>query len=99
MTSRRRPVVALVTDAIYPYFRGGKELRYHEVAQRLGQRADVHVFTMKWWDGPRRAAGADRSPSARSPAASHVLGRAPVVTARRSCSRSPACGCSGSAST
>ena len=30
MTSGRRPVVALVSDAIYPYFRGGKEFRYHE---------------------------------------------------------------------
>jgi glycosyltransferase involved in cell wall biosynthesis len=48
----RRPVVALVSDAIYPYFRGGKELRYHELSARLGRRADVHVFTMKWWDGP-----------------------------------------------
>jgi glycosyltransferase involved in cell wall biosynthesis len=48
-----QPVVALVTDAIYPYFRGGKEVRYHELAQRLARRADVHVFTMKWWDGPR----------------------------------------------
>lgn len=52
MTENRRPIVALVTDAIYPYFRGGKEIRYHEVAQRLARRADVHVFTMKWWDGP-----------------------------------------------
>ena len=52
MSGRERPVVALVTDAIYPYFRGGKELRYHEVAQRLGQRADVHVCTMHWWTGP-----------------------------------------------
>jgi glycosyltransferase involved in cell wall biosynthesis len=46
-----QPVVALVTDAIYPYFRGGKEVRYHELAQRLARRADVHVFTMKWWEG------------------------------------------------
>jgi len=52
MSQRKRPVVALVTDAIYPYFRGGKELRYHEVAQRLGLRADVHVCTMHWWTGP-----------------------------------------------
>jgi glycosyltransferase involved in cell wall biosynthesis len=52
MTAPRRPVVALVTDAIYPYFRGGKELRYHELSARLGQRADIHIFTMKWWDGP-----------------------------------------------
>jgi glycosyltransferase involved in cell wall biosynthesis len=52
MTAARRPVVALVSDAIYPYFRGGKEFRYHELSARLSQRADVHVFTMKWWDGP-----------------------------------------------
>ncbi len=52
MTAARRPVVVLVSDAIYPYFRGGKELRYHELSTRLSQRADVHVFTMKWWDGP-----------------------------------------------
>ena len=52
MTAGTRPVVALVSDAIYPYFRGGKEFRYHELSARLGQRADVHVFTMKWWDGP-----------------------------------------------
>lgn len=47
-----QPVVALVTDAIYPYFRGGKEVRYDEMARRLARRAEVHVFTMKWWDGP-----------------------------------------------
>jgi glycosyltransferase involved in cell wall biosynthesis len=47
------PVVALVTDAIYPYFHGGKELRYHELAQRLAGRAEVHVYTMQWWNGPR----------------------------------------------
>jgi glycosyltransferase involved in cell wall biosynthesis len=52
MTAGRRPVVALVSDAIYPYFRGGKEFRYHELSARLSRRADVHVFTMKWWDGP-----------------------------------------------
>ena len=47
-----RPVVALVSDAIYPYFRGGKEQRYHEVARRLARNAEVHMYTMKWWDGP-----------------------------------------------
>ena len=52
MTTGGRPVVALVSDAIYPYFRGGKEFRYHELSARLSGRADVHVFTMKWWDGP-----------------------------------------------
>jgi glycosyltransferase involved in cell wall biosynthesis len=52
MTRSARPVVALVSDAIFPYFRGGKEIRYHELSVRLARRADVHVFTMKWWDGP-----------------------------------------------
>lgn len=52
MTTDARPVVALVTDAVYPYFRGGKEFRYHELSVRLSRRADIHVFTMKWWDGP-----------------------------------------------
>lgn len=53
MSETRRPVVAFVSDAIYPYHRGGKELRYHEVAQRLAGRATVDVYTMQWWDGPR----------------------------------------------
>jgi glycosyltransferase involved in cell wall biosynthesis len=48
----RRPVIAMVTDAIYPYHRGGKEVRYHELARRLAQRAEVHVYTMQWWKGP-----------------------------------------------
>ncbi len=47
------PVVALVSDAIYPYNRGGKELRYHQFTQRISDRAEVHVYTMNWWDGPR----------------------------------------------
>ena len=51
MNRNSRPIVALVSDAIYPYTRGGKEIRYHEVAMRLAQRAEVHVCTMKWWSG------------------------------------------------
>jgi glycosyltransferase involved in cell wall biosynthesis len=50
---RRRPIVAMVSDAIYPYNAGGKELRYHELTRRLARRADVHVYTMRWWPGPR----------------------------------------------
>jgi glycosyltransferase involved in cell wall biosynthesis len=53
VSRERRPRVALVTDAIHPFHRGGKEIRYHEVARRLARRADVHVYTMKWWPGPR----------------------------------------------
>ncbi len=53
MTSERRPRVALVTDAIYPYHCGGKELRYHELISRLHDRAELHVYTMNWWHGHR----------------------------------------------
>ena len=47
------PRVALVSDAIYPYHRGGKEVRYHELVSRLAERAELHVYTMNWWNGPR----------------------------------------------
>jgi glycosyltransferase involved in cell wall biosynthesis len=50
----RPPVVAIVSDAIYPYNKGGKELRYHEITSRLADAGwDVNVYTMHWWDGPR----------------------------------------------
>lgn len=53
--SEDRPrVVAMVSDAIHPYHRGGKELRYYELTSRLNTRADIHVYTMHWWDGPRK---------------------------------------------
>jgi glycosyltransferase involved in cell wall biosynthesis len=52
MPDRRRRI-ALVTDAIGPYHRGGKEQRYLQLAPRLAARADVHIYTMKWWQGPR----------------------------------------------
>ena len=53
MSKGRRPVIALVTDAIHPYHHGGKEIRYYELCRRLAPLADVHVYTMHWWDGPR----------------------------------------------
>jgi glycosyltransferase involved in cell wall biosynthesis len=49
----RLPVVALVTDAVYPYSWGGRELRYHEYASRMAEIAELHIFTMHWWSGPR----------------------------------------------
>jgi glycosyltransferase involved in cell wall biosynthesis len=48
----KRPVVAIVCDAIYPYSHGGRELRYSELLPRLAERAEIHVYTMHWWDGP-----------------------------------------------
>lgn len=42
--------VAFVSDAIYPYNKGGKEKKIYEVSTRLAMLGhDVHVYTMKWW--------------------------------------------------
>jgi glycosyltransferase involved in cell wall biosynthesis len=44
--------IAVVSDAVWPYFKGGKERRIYEVTRRLvASGHDVHVYTMKWWDG------------------------------------------------
>ena len=46
--------IAIVTDAIYPYNMGGKELRSHNlVAGIAADGYEVHVFTMNWWHGDR----------------------------------------------
>lgn len=49
----KRPAIALVCDVIHPFSHGGREIRYHELSLRLAQRADIHIFTMRWWPGPR----------------------------------------------
>ena len=51
--SRQRPTIAVVTDSILPYHRGGKESRYFELTRRLALQADLHVYTMRWWNTPR----------------------------------------------
>lgn len=44
----------MVSDAIYPFHKGGKEVRYHHLCPRLARQGfDVHVFTMQWWAGAR----------------------------------------------
>jgi glycosyltransferase involved in cell wall biosynthesis len=45
---------AFVSDAVYPFNKGGKETRLHEITERLASNpaAEVHIYTMKWWDGP-----------------------------------------------
>jgi glycosyltransferase involved in cell wall biosynthesis len=44
--------IAFVSDAVYPYNKGGKEKRLYEISKRLAQRGhDVHIYTMKWWAG------------------------------------------------
>ena len=44
--------VAFVYDAIYPWVKGGAELRIHQLGRRLSlQGHDVHLFGVKWWEG------------------------------------------------
>lgn len=50
-------IIAIVSDAIYPYNKGGKEKRIYELSTRLAKAGhDVHIYCMKWW-------GADQRPS------------------------------------
>jgi glycosyltransferase involved in cell wall biosynthesis len=47
--------IAFVSDAIYPYMKGGKEKRLHAIATRLAAMGhDVHIYTMHWWKGPEK---------------------------------------------
>lgn len=51
----RQPMerVAFVSDAVWPYNKGGKEKRLFEISNRLvKQGRQVDIYTMKWWDGP-----------------------------------------------
>ncbi len=51
--SRPRVRLAVLTDAVYPWHTGGKEMRQHELFGRLVARGvAVDVYTMKWWDEP-----------------------------------------------
>lgn len=46
--------IAVVSDTIYPYFKGGKERRIFEITTRLAKMGyDVHIYSMKWWEGPK----------------------------------------------
>ena len=45
--------IAIVSDAIYPYNKGGKEKRIYEISTRLAKRGhEVTIYCMKWWSGP-----------------------------------------------
>jgi glycosyltransferase involved in cell wall biosynthesis len=42
--------VAVVSDALYPWHKGGKEVRYFHLLEGLpAQGMDVVVYSMKWW--------------------------------------------------
>ena len=43
--------VAIVSDGLYPYFTGGKEVRLYELVRRaVGPDLAVEVWTMRWWE-------------------------------------------------
>jgi glycosyltransferase involved in cell wall biosynthesis len=42
--------IVFVSDAIYPYNKGGKEKRLFEISKRLAiDGHEVHIYTMHWW--------------------------------------------------
>jgi glycosyltransferase involved in cell wall biosynthesis len=43
--------IALVSDSIYPYHKGGKETRSYQLAKNLSKTHEVHFYTMKFWEG------------------------------------------------
>lgn len=54
MINNKSKKIAFVSDAIMPYNKGGKEKRLYEISKRLVNDAcEVHIYTMKWWNGPR----------------------------------------------
>ena len=49
---KKKLKIALVSDAIYPYNKGGKEKRIYEISTRLAKAGhEVHIYCMKWWKG------------------------------------------------
>jgi glycosyltransferase involved in cell wall biosynthesis len=53
-----RPVarkIVFVSDGIYPYMKGGKEKRLHEISKHLASMGhDVHIYTMHWWKSAQK---------------------------------------------
>ncbi len=44
--------IAFVYDAVYPWVKGGAEMRNHELGTRLSAKGhEVHIFGVKWWEG------------------------------------------------
>lgn len=38
---------------MYPHSHGGREFRYQALLPRLAEHVDIHVYTMRWWTGPK----------------------------------------------
>ena len=44
--------IAIVSDVIFPFVKGGVESRYHKIAKHLVNGGhEVHMFGSKWWEG------------------------------------------------
>lgn len=49
----RKQRIAFISDTVLPWFKGGKETRLYEISKRLvAEDREIHIYTMKWWDGP-----------------------------------------------
>ncbi len=47
-----RTKIAFVSDAVYPFNKGGKETRIFHLTTQLAMLGyDVHIYTMQWWVG------------------------------------------------
>ncbi|GGL36223.1 glycosyl transferase family 1 [Halarchaeum grantii] len=46
--------IGFVYDAVYPWEKGGAQKRIRELATRLAEDHEVHLFGMKYWEGPDR---------------------------------------------
>src|ERR1700677_1781114 len=47
--------IAVVSDSVYPFNKGGKEKRIYDITTRLAAEGyDVTVYCMKWWEGDER---------------------------------------------
>lgn len=45
--------LAIVSDVIHPYSKGGREERTRQISKRLVERGhEVHIYTMNWWGAP-----------------------------------------------
>jgi len=52
MAEMTKKKIAIISDAIYPYNKGGKEKRIYEITKRLVARGhEVTIYTMQWWKG------------------------------------------------
>jgi glycosyltransferase involved in cell wall biosynthesis len=40
--------IAVISDVIYPWVKGGAERRYYEIYRRLAKRHEIHYFTMQY---------------------------------------------------